>query len=124
VRRRHDPTTVVSLALTGAGLATATLVPVLALPVLLAAAAVIGWAGQSLKICVDTLVQRDVDDAFRGRVFSVYDVLFNAAFVVAIAVAAVVVPSNGDAPVVFTVLALAYLALSWAYRRASVRQRA
>jgi hypothetical protein len=99
-------------------------VPVLALPVLLAAAAVIGWAGQSLKICVDTLVQRDVDDAFRGRVFSVYDVLFNAAFVVAIAVAAVVVPSNGDAPVVFTVLAVAYLALSWAYRRASVRQRA
>ena len=124
VRRRHDPTTVVSLALTGAGLATATLVPVLALPVLLAAAAVIGWAGQSLKICVDTLVQRDVDDAFRGRVFSVYDVLFNAAFVVAIAVAAVVVPPNGDAPVVFTVLAVAYLALSWAYRRASVRQRA
>jgi MFS family permease len=123
VRRRHDPTTVVALALTGAGLATAALVPIMALPVLLAAAAVIGWAGQSLKICVDTLVQRDVDDAFRGRVFSVYDVLFNAAFVVAIAVAAVVIPSDGDAPVVFAVLAVAYLALSWAYRRATVRQR-
>ena len=41
-----------------------------------------------------TLVQAGVDDAFRGRVFSLYDVIFNVAFVAAAAVAAVVLPTT------------------------------
>ena len=35
----------------------------------------LGLAAQGIKICVDTLVQLGVDDAFRGRVFSIYDML-------------------------------------------------
>ena len=34
----------------------------------------LGLASQGIKICVDTFVQTGVDDAFRGRVFSLYDV--------------------------------------------------
>ena len=120
VRREHAPESVVAGALAGAGLAAGVLAFTLSLPVLLASALVIGWAGQSLKICVDTLVQRGVDDAFRGRVFSVYDMLFNATFVVAIALSAAVVPTDGDAPWVFLALGLGYLAVCVSYRRATV----
>ena len=45
----------------------------------------LGVAAQGSKICVDTIVQESVDDAYRGRVFSFYDVIFNIAFVSAAA---------------------------------------
>ena len=64
-------------------------------PAVLVAAFVLGLASQGIKIVVDTLVQTHVDDAFRGRIFSVYDVLFNVAFVAAAAVAATVLPPTG-----------------------------
>ena len=54
-------------------------------PALLVAAFFLGLASQGIKICVDTLVQTHVDDAFRGRVFALYDVIFNVAFVAAAA---------------------------------------
>ena len=57
-------------------------------PAVLVAAFVLGLASQGSKICVHTLVQLGVDDAFRGRIFSLYDVLFNVAVVAAAAVAA------------------------------------
>ena len=44
---------------------------------LLVGAFVLGVAAQGSKICVDTIVQESIDDAYRGRVFSFYDVLFN-----------------------------------------------
>ncbi|MEP6762158.1 MAG: MFS transporter, partial [Sporichthyaceae bacterium] len=59
---------------------------------LLAGAFVIGVAAQGSKICVDTIVQESIDDAFRGRVFSFYDVIFNIAFVSAAAFAALTLP--------------------------------
>ncbi|MCX4779610.1 MFS transporter [Streptomyces sp. NBC_01264] len=62
---------------------------------MLAAAFVLGLATQGAKISTDTVVQSQMDDAFRGRVFSVYDVLFNAAFVGAAGVAALVLPLDG-----------------------------
>lgn len=99
------------------------LLPALALETwaLLAASFVVGLAAQGIKICVDTFVQRDVEDAFRGRVFSVYDVLFNVAFVAAAASAAVVLPSDGRSSAALVVVAAGYLVLavgySWSTRR-------
>ena len=69
-------------------------------PGVLVSAFVLGLASQGIKICVDTFVQTGVDDAFRGRVFSLYDVLFNVAFVAAAATAAVVLPADGRSHVV------------------------
>ena len=46
-----------------------------------------------MKICVDTTIQRVVSDIYRGRIFALYDVLFNAVFVAATALAAVVLPT-------------------------------
>ncbi|GGS37693.1 MFS transporter [Streptomyces griseoviridis] len=102
----------------------AVLVPALGLPFatapLLAAAFVLGLVTQGSKIATDTLVQSSVDDAYRGRIFSVYDVLFNIAFVGAAGVAALMLPPDGrSAPLVVTV-ALLYAAVAAAMaRRAS-----
>jgi predicted MFS family arabinose efflux permease len=115
--RAADPARVVVVALLAAAVTEATFVLAMTLVQLLVGAALIGWAGQTVKICVDTIVQRDVDDAFRGRVFSLYDVAYNAAFVAAAALSALVVPDNGYSRVVYAALAVGYLATSVAFAR-------
>ncbi|MDX6299932.1 MAG: hypothetical protein QOF53_1146, partial [Nocardioidaceae bacterium] len=77
-------------------------------PALLVAAFFLGLASQGVKIVVDTLVQTHVDDAYRGRIFSLYDVIFNVAFVAAAAVGAVVLPATGKSYVVLGATALGY----------------
>ncbi len=52
-------------------------------------------AGQVVKISADTLVQQELEDVYRGRVFAVYDVVFNLTFVVGGLIAALVLPANG-----------------------------
>ncbi|HWS45403.1 MAG TPA: apolipoprotein N-acyltransferase, partial [Acidimicrobiia bacterium] len=53
------------------------------LAVLVSGLAVVAFAFQVLKVLVDALVGGAADDRVRGRVFSVYDVLYNVAFVLA-----------------------------------------
>ncbi|MFS0694329.1 MFS transporter [Streptomyces nitrosporeus] len=79
---------------------------------MLAAAFVLGLVTQGAKIATDTEVQTSVDDAFRGRVFSLYDVLFNVAFVAAAGVAALVLPADGRSPAVVIAVAVLYAAVS------------
>ncbi|NTW40513.1 MAG: MFS transporter, partial [Cellulomonadaceae bacterium] len=57
-------------------------------------------------------------DDFRGRAFALYDVLYNAAFVGAAAIAAVALPDEGWSRPVVLVLAVAYLLGAAAYRLA------
>ncbi len=56
---------------------------------------VFGTGVQGAKIAVDTIVQSDTADAYRGRAFSIYDVLFNTAECVAAGVAVLVLPDVG-----------------------------
>lgn len=93
------------------------LVVTVSLPAVLAAGGALGLAAQGAKIAVDTIVQRDTADAYRGRAFSLYDVLYNAAFVGAAALAAVALPDTGWSPVVFAALAAVYLAGALAFAR-------
>jgi hypothetical protein len=65
-----------------------------------------------VKICVDTTVQRVVADVYRGRVFVLYDVLFNLAFVAATALAAIVLPADGQSYAVLATASLWYLAIA------------
>ncbi|WP_189037228.1 MFS transporter [Streptomyces daqingensis] len=79
---------------------------------ILCAAFVLGLVTQCSKITADTAVQSSVDDAFRGRVFSLYDMLFNVAFVGAAGVAALILPLDGrSVPLVLTVAVL-YVAVA------------
>ncbi|MFE7897063.1 MFS transporter [Streptomyces sp. NPDC057424] len=96
--------------------AAALLEPALGLPFatapLLAAAFVLGLTTQGAKIATDTIVQSSVEDGFRGRIFSVYDVLYNVFFVGAAAVAALMLPSDGrSVPLVITI-AVTYAAVA------------
>ncbi|MEU9026126.1 MFS transporter [Streptomyces sp. NPDC048383] len=77
---------------------------------MLVAAFVLGFATQGAKIATDTVVQSRVDDAFRGRVFSVYDVLFNVAFVGAAAVASLMLPADGRSITLIVTVSLLYAA--------------
>ncbi|MDG9693118.1 MFS transporter [Streptomyces mutabilis] len=103
-----------------AGAATV-LVPTLGLPFatgpLLVAAFVLGLTTQGAKIATDTVVQSSVDDAFRGRIFSVYDVLFNVAFVGAAGVAALMLPPDGRSIALIVTVAVVYGAVAVAMTR-------
>ncbi|WP_329496465.1 MFS transporter [Kitasatospora herbaricolor] len=87
----------------------------------LAAALLLGVVTQGTKICADTVVQESVEDEFRGRVFAIYDVLFNAAFVAAAAVTALVLPLSGRSATVLVGVALVYAAAALLYARAARR---
>jgi hypothetical protein len=91
---------------------------------LLVGAFVLGVAAQGSKICVDTIVQESIEDAYRGRVFSFYDVLFNVSFVAAAAFGAVALPADGYSPAVFAFIAIGYAATALGYARVSRGDRA
>jgi len=85
------------------------------------AAVLLGLSVQGAKIAVDTIVQRDTHDDYRGRAFALYDVLYNAAFVGAAALAATALPDTGWSAVVFVALAVTYLLTAMGYRVGSMR---
>src|SRR6516164_2729534 len=70
----------------------------LRIPVMVACGFLLGVAGQMVKLCADSAMQMDVDDALRGHVFAVQDALFWVAFIVSITVAAAFIPDDGRAP--------------------------
>ncbi|WP_225076433.1 MFS transporter [Streptomyces sp. CoT10] len=84
---------------------------------LLVAAFVLGLTTQGAKISTDTMVQSAVDDGFRGRIFSVYDVLFNMAFVGAAGVAALMLPPDGRSALLVVMIAVIYGAVAAAMTR-------
>ncbi|NLE70716.1 MAG: MFS transporter [Actinomycetales bacterium] len=95
-----------------------------AFAVVAVSAVLLGLSVQGAKIAVDTIVQRDTDDDYRGRAFSLYDMLYNAAFVGAAALAAVVLPDAGWSALVFAVLAVVYALTALGYRAANDRAEA
>ena len=76
----------------------------------------LGIAGQSIKICADTAVQRDVEDAYLGRAFSIYDMLFNGTYVLAAALAASLMPQDGRSLLVMGLITAGYLGGAVLYR--------
>lgn len=80
------------------------------LPTTLVAAFLIAFTGQIVKLCVDAAVQRDIGDETRGRVFALYDMLFNITQALAVAIAATVIPANGESVTLIVVATIVYLA--------------
>lgn len=92
--------------------AAAVLEPAFGLPFteapILIAAFILGLVTQGAKISTDTIVQSSVDDGYRGRIFSLYDVLFNVAFVGAAVVAALMLPPDGRSVALVLTVAVIY----------------
>lgn len=119
--QRMSPSAWITLCLAAAAASQVTLAASASTAVVAAGAAGMGLAVQGAKIAVDTIVQRDTHDSFRGRAFSLYDVLYNAAFAGAAALAAAALPDTGWSRGVFAILAAGYVVLALAYR-AGVRR--
>jgi len=70
----------------------------LQVPVMAVCGFMLGVAGQVVKLCADSAMQIDVDDALRGHVFAVQDALFWVSYIASVTVAAMFIPADGYAP--------------------------
>ncbi len=68
------------------------------IPMMVICGFLLGWAGQFVKLCVDSAMQLDVDDALRGHVFAVQDSVFWISFIIAMTLSATVIPADGQEP--------------------------
>ena len=73
---------------------------------LLGLAAPLALCVQAVKIGVDTTLQTAVEETYLGRAFSLYDMTFNAAFVVAAVLTVLTVPASGQATLLFAGVAV------------------
>ena len=118
---------IVALAFAAGGIACLAVAPVLAPATILAVSFVIGLVFPWKKIPVDTLVQETTPDRFRGRVFSLYDLGYSGARVLAGVTAALLIP-HLSAAAILAVVGAAYVAWSpvfpaWARQRRRVGLR-
>jgi MFS family permease len=99
--------------------------PVLGLPfrrsTLVFAVFLVSVSSQAIKIVVDTSLQHECDDDFRGRVFSVNDTTYNVFFVVGLFVGALTLPDNGRSAAALVVVAIGYALLTAWYAVAGGR---
>ena len=56
---------------------------------------VLGWTGQSVKVCGDSIIQAAIDDDHRGRVFAIYDMAVNVGLVSGIVLTSVFLAGDG-----------------------------
>lgn len=89
-------------------------------PLLLVAGFSLGFAGQAVKVCSDTVIQRKIPDESLGRVFSLFDMSVNVALVSGIILVALLAPLTGVAPILYTGVGVGLaLASVWYWRTGS-----
>ncbi|MEV0155154.1 MFS transporter [Micromonospora sp. NPDC050686] len=105
--------------------AVAVAVPVFGLPfsppLLVLLVLVVNVAGHGVKIVVDTMVQHECADVFRGRVFAVNDTVFNLAYVVGMVGASRFLPVDGRSAGLLFAAAVGYALLAGGYAMAAGR---
>ena len=72
-------------------------------------------ARQGVAICAITILQEEVDDAYRGRVFAFYDMMFNVTYAAGAGLAAAFMPDDGHSPAIVALVAAGYAVLATAY---------
>jgi len=72
-------------------------------------------ARQGVAISATTILQEEVDDAYRGRVFAFYDMMFNVTFVLGAAIGSAFMPPDGRSPAIVGVVAAGYAVAAAAY---------
>jgi MFS family permease len=115
VTRRLTKTAWITLLLAAGGLTTGLLGAGFRQPGFLVIGFILGVVAQGIAICTTTILQQEVDDDFRGRVFSINDMLYNAAFVLGAAGSAVFLPVTGRSYPMLATVAIGYLVAAGAY---------
>ena len=113
--RRLSKAAVITVALALGGVVTGVLGPTFAQPTFLALSLILGLVAQGVAICSVTIIQQRMDDDYRGRVFALYDMLFNVPFVLGALVAAQIIPDSGKSYLLVAVAAAGYLLAAAAY---------
>jgi MFS family permease len=72
-------------------------------------------ARQGVALGAVTILQEDIADAYRGRVFAFYDMVYNAAYAAGAALFAVFMPADGKSAVIVAVIAIGFLLAAAAY---------
>jgi MFS family permease len=72
-------------------------------------------ARQGVAICATTILQEEVDDAYRGRVFAFYDMMFNVTYAAGAGLSAAFMPDDGHSPAIVALVAAGYAILAVAY---------
>src|SRR4051794_24538108 len=111
----------VTVVLAGGGLVQLGLGLPFVAPTVVAAGLALGFVAQAIKICVDSTLQEEVDDDFRGRVFSVYDTLFNVSYVLGLLIGAFVLPASGISYPMLVAVGLGYALTALLYARITAR---
>ncbi len=70
---------------------------------------------QGVAICATTILQEEVDDGYRGRVFAFYDMMFNVMYAAGAALSAPFMAANGHSPGIIGVVAAGYAATAAVY---------
>jgi MFS family permease len=70
---------------------------------------------QGVAICATTILQEDADDAYRGRMFAFYDVMFNVTIAAGALISVGFMPRTGRSPVIMGLVAAAYAVVAAGY---------
>jgi MFS family permease len=115
VTRWLSKAALITVLLTLGGVVTGVLGPTFQQVPFLALSLLLGLVAQGVAICSTTIIQQQMDDEFRGRVFALYDMLFNVPFVLGALVAAQIIPDTGKSYPLIAVAAAGYLLAAVAY---------
>ena len=113
--RRLSKAALITALLGLGGVVTGVLGPTFAQPAFLVLSLTLGLVAQGVAICSVTVIQQRMDDDYRGRVFALYDMLFNVPFVIGAVVAAQIIPDSGKSYLLIAVAATGYLLAAVAY---------
>jgi MFS family permease len=96
-------------------------------PAFLVMAFCVGLAGQGVVICAITVLQEELPDDYRGRAFSLYDMVYNIAFAAGALISVPFMPLSGKSEAVIAVVAVGYVVVAagyWALSRRTGRPAA
>jgi Major Facilitator Superfamily len=79
-------------------------------------------ARQGVAICATTILQEEVTDAYRGRVFAFYDLMFNVLYVAGVGLSSAFMPANGRSPAIVGLVAAGFMVLAIGYRFVSAQR--
>jgi MFS family permease len=75
----------------------------------------LGLAGQGIAICATTILQEQLPDGYRGRAFSLYDMMFNITFAAGALISVPFMPLDGKSRALVGVVAVGYAVVAAGY---------